>query len=221
MGGVDRAVPAADRAGDDTLDGQRVQRGGDPDDIDDRIERTDLVELHGIGVDAVHGAFGLGEHGEHVERHPAHRLGEVGFGQQLADHLRRPVRVMVVMHVVVRVHMVGVGVGVGVVHDDVGPRRGNAAALHPFERERVAIDAQTGQSGRDLVAVCAGVDERAEEHVAGHPGRALDVGDPRHDIIRATAQAAPKPLSMPTTVTPLAHDESIASSAVTPSSDVP
>ena len=35
--------------------------------------------------------------------------------------------------------------------------------------------------------------------------------------MRATAQAAPKPLSMPTTVIPAAHDACMASSAVTPS----
>ena len=39
--------------------------------------------------------------------------------------------------------------------------------------------------------------------------------------IRATAHAAPNPLSMPTTVTPDAHDDSIARSAVTPANDDP
>ena len=39
--------------------------------------------------------------------------------------------------------------------------------------------------------------------------------------IRAMAQAAPKPLSMPTTVMPAAHDASIDSSAVTPSKPAP
>ena len=39
--------------------------------------------------------------------------------------------------------------------------------------------------------------------------------------MRATAHAAPKPLSMPTTVMPAAHDDSMASSAVTPSRAAP
>ena len=42
-----------------------------------------------------------------------------------------------------------------------------------------------------------------------------------HGSIRATAQAAPKPLSMPTTVMPAAHDACMASSAVTPSRAAP
>jgi hypothetical protein len=42
-----------------------------------------------------------------------------------------------------------------------------------------------------------------------------------HGSIRSTPQAAPEPLSMPTTVSPAAQLDSIASSAVTPSSDAP
>ena len=42
-----------------------------------------------------------------------------------------------------------------------------------------------------------------------------------HASRRATAQAAPKPLSMPTTVTPDAQEASMASRAVTPSSPAP
>ena len=64
--------------------------------------------------------------------------------------------------------------------------------------------------------------EAAERHVAGDAGEAVEPGEPfrvRHRRRRATAHAAPKPLSMPTTVIPDAHDASIASSAVTPSSD--
>ena len=100
-----------------------------------------------------------------------------------------------------------------------------AAALHPLERHRVAVDAEPGERAGDDVGVGAGIDERAEHHVAGDAGRAVEVGDGASGSaviaadIRATAHAAPKPLSMPTTVTPLAHEACIASSAVTPSSD--
>ena len=51
----------------------------------------------------------------------------------------------------------------------------------------------------------------AQRHVAGDAGEAVEPGDVRaHLSIRSTAQAAPKPLSMPTTVTPAAHDASMA-----------
>ena len=56
------------------------------------------------------------------------------------------------------------------------------------------------------------------------PSRALSRALPGaggHGNIRATAQAAPNPLSMPTTVSPAAHDACIASNAVIPSSAAP
>ena len=76
----------------------------------------------------------------------------------------------------------------------------------------------------DLVEVGPGVDERAERHVAGDAGEAVEPGDgsPARPAVdwpgaaadgeptcrnsRTTAQAAPNPLSMPTTVMPAAHD---------------
>ena len=73
----------------------------------------------------------------------------------------------------------------------------------------------------------ARVDQRGQQHVAGRAGDAVDVGDARHDApaarraMRAAIVPAPKPSSMFTQATPAAHDESIASSAVTPSSEAP
>src|SRR5205085_7444657 len=63
----------------------------------------------------------------------------------------------------------------------------------------------------------------AECHVAGDPGEAVEPGDGggHRPQIRATAHAAPNPLSMPTTVIPAAHDACMASSAVIPSSAAP
>ena len=70
----------------------------------------------------------------------------------------------------------------------------------------------------------AGVHQRAHRHVASGAGEAVEPGGAGHAgtrSARAIAHAAPKPLSMPTTVMPLAHDACIASSAVTPSSPDP
>ena len=99
------------------------------------------------------------------------------------------------------------------------PRRtGSASSAQPADRQPLAQVA-------DLVEVGAGVDERAERHVAGDAGEAVEPGDgastrrpgqarsvtgtpavdDRQREGRATAQAAPKPLSMPTTVMPDAH----------------
>ena len=112
-----------------------------------------------------------------------------------------------------------------VVNDDIGPGGAHAAALDLLEHERVAVDAESADDRRDNVGVGAGIDERRHRHVAGHSRLAVEPGDPGHRCgqmnMRPIAQAAPKPLSMPTTVTPLAHDACIASNAVTPSSPAP
>ena len=85
----------------------------------------------------------------------------------------------------------------------------------------------------ELATVGSGVDEAAERHVPGDAGEAVEPGDPPlgpgirrsgssrlspsgHRSILATAHAAPKPLSIPTTVIPAAHEACIASNAVTP-----
>ena len=95
------------------------------------------------------------------------------------------------------------------------PRKtGCASSVHPLTGMR-------SHSERTSSTSAPSVDERAERHVAGDPGEAVVPGGDRHFSIRNTALAAPKPLSMPTTVMPAAHDASIASSAVMPSSAAP
>ena len=97
----------------------------------------------------------------------------------------------------------------------------------------------------EFYRIGAGVDEAAQCHVTRDaekqwnqatrpPARALLMLPPLsgglsvapvilagHRSNLAAAHAAPKPLSIPTTVMPAAQDASIASSAVTPSSDAP
>ncbi len=88
-------------------------------------------------------------------------------------------------------------------------------------------DCSTGRGG-------TGVDERAEHHVAARAGTGVEPGE-RHagascraavlaPARRATLAAktpAPNPLSMLQTVTPGAHELSIASRAASPPYDVP
>ena len=108
----------------------------------------------------------------------------------------------------------------------------HAGPLRRLEGQRVVVQVETAHDLRDfdlclhLISCC--IDERCEHHVARHSGRAVEPGDATriatHDIartMRAAAQAAPYPLSMPTTDTPLAHVACIASNAVTPSSPDP
>ena len=104
-----------------------------------------------------------------------------------------------------------------------------AAPQHrPRTRRSQPGRARRSSRRADLVDVGAGIDERAQRHVARDAGEAVEPGDRRrtvagcaHGSSRAMAQAAPYPLSIPTTVMPDEQADSMASSAVTPSSAAP
>lgn len=139
--------------------------------------------------------------------------------------------VVAVVRVVVAV-VAGIGgrglvvrVAVLVEHGHDGLRGRQPAAHRRLEAEGVVVHRQAGENGRDGHGVGAGVHQRCHRHVAGGACEAVEPGGAAafgaHRNILATAQAAPNPLSMPTTVTPLAHEACIASSAVTPSRPAP
>ena len=65
----------------------------------------------------------------------------------------------------------------GLLGDDVDLGGGDAAAQHRLGVERPAADRQPLEQLADLVEVGAGVDERAERHVAGDAGEAVEPGD--------------------------------------------
>ena len=114
--------------------------------------------------------------------------------------------------------------GLAVVDGHVRLGGGDAAAPHRLERQGVAIHRQGAHDVHHADRVRAGMDQCGHGHVARGPGEAVEPGgaaDGVHPHILATAQAAPKPLSMPTTVTPLAHEACMASRAVTPSNPAP
>ena len=111
-------------------------------------------------------------------------------------------------------------------------RFGNASSIQRWGREaRAALE-----DARDRLATVLGADpaeivftrggtEADNLAILGRsrllPGHPVVCSAIEHKAVLATAQAAPNPLSMPTTVTPAAHDACMASSAVTPSSAAP
>ncbi len=158
-------------------------------------------------------ALDLAESLEDGSSAPADAVREVGTIQECEDLAERSVRAVV---------------GVVVVDDDVGPGGPHATALDPLEHEGVPVDVEPADHRGDEVGVRAGIDQGGHRHVAGDARLTVEPGNPTwsrhragHVKMRAIAQAAPKPLSMPTTVTPLAHDACMASSAVTPSRPAP
>ena len=164
--------------------------------------------------DAVEGRLDLGQAFEDGERPSGDPTGQRGRLEQGHD-----------------VAVGAAGTVVAVPLDD-GPGGRHAAPQHRLDGQAPSVHGSRRRSGQDLAEVGAGVEQAAERHV---PGDAREAVEPRHrarvrgaagrtgDVgvaqrrSRAMAQAAPKPLSMPTTVTPAAHEASMASSAVTPS----
>ena len=112
-------------------------------------------------------------------------------------------------------------------HHDLDRPRGDAVPRRTADAQVEAVDAERADVLGHLLLAGPGVDQRGQQHVAGGAGDAVDVGDARHDApaarraMRAAMVPAPKPSSMFTQATPAAHEESIASSAVTPPSEAP
>ena len=172
------------------------------------------MELDVVGGHAVKPTLSVGKRGEHRQRPGAHPLGERGTLEHLADLAVRAVVTMILRRI------------------DDGECCPKSLPHHVLGVEGPAVDAERVEDPPDRHRIGTGVDERTERHVTAHAGEAVEPRRARDRrvvalaqrgvrSIRATAHAAPYPLSIPTTVTPAAHDESMASSAVTPCSDEP
>ena len=179
-------MPDSDRAAGDGVDPEGLQRDTESDDVDDRVDRADLVELDIAGGHAMDLAFDLGERPVDGECAVAGTTREIGGADQFEHLAGRAVDRMRI------VTTIDGGVG-RVVDGDVRPGRADSAALDPLERDRVAIDAEPAECAGDLVDIGPGIDERRQQHVAGHAGAAVEPhGAAGHRrSIRTTAHAAP------------------------------
>ncbi len=181
-------------------------------------------------------ALDLGQRAEHGERTGHHTFGEPRLRHQADD-----VRVGPHDHVVVgRDDRPGAGDaapehGLGAqvpARQRQAPEQGEhlahigsgveeAAERHVAGDPREAVEPGDGLPGDGAVGLGLVVGA-ATLGAPGPPGAPVRRGLERaHCRIRATAQAAPKPLSMPTTLTPAAQEASIASRAVIPPNDAP
>ena len=166
------------------------------------------MEVDLLGVDVVDPALGVGEPPERVLRTLARPLGQARGVDQRAD--RAPVAVRLA--------------GAAWIVAWVGADR---VAAHLLRAQLEPLDAEPGQPCADHPRIGAGVEQRAQQHVAGDAGHAVEVEDPAHPpppaerAIRAAIVPAPNPSSMLTTATPAAQETSIDSSAVMPASAAP
>src|SRR5439155_22153113 len=111
-------------------------------------------------------------------------------------------------------------------HDGAG--RHHTAAGDPLGGEAPPRRNDSAHRVAHGIEGSARVEQGAQHHVAADAIGAVEVGDGHRDDIRRAARAmrkaaiaAPKPLSMLTTVRPAAHEASIPSSAAMPSKAAP
>ena len=193
---------------------EQLEGGARPDDVDDGVEGADLVEVDRVGRHAVEAALRLGECGEDGQGAGADPVGQVGAGQQAAEVGERAVVVRVLRRV----------------DDGAGGARGRRAAPpRPGgpspETGRRAITSRTSStsapaSSRAPSAMSPAMPEK-QWNQASATRRRPQARPARWLQTRVTAQAAPKPLSMPTTATPCAQELSMARRAVTPPKAAP
>ncbi len=206
MGAAHHARPGRDCRANDLVDPEHLERPRRPDDVDDRVVPADLVEVHLVDRTTVQRRL---NGGQRVERGQGSLRDPVGQGR-LGDE-RGNGAVCPDNHVVPA---------------DDGACAGDAAAQRVLESQVPPRQIEPAEQASHLVRVGSCVDQGAERHVAGDAGKAVEPGDRRagglrHGSSRAIAQAAPYPLSIPTTVMPDEQADSMVNNAVTPSSAAP
>jgi hypothetical protein len=85
MGAIDPARAINDRAGENARFAQHFKCDTRADDIDNRINRADFVEVDFLGRHAVDFAFGIRDTLENGYRLLFHPIGQLALGDQLFD----------------------------------------------------------------------------------------------------------------------------------------
>jgi hypothetical protein len=176
VGDPDRAAAERDRRAHQPVQAQVHEPGGHPDDVGDRVERPDLVEVHVVDRDAVHHGLGLGDPAEDLQGDVAHHGIEPG---SLDQHP----------------HVRPAALGHGVRDADVAARRREPVARGRLRPELDRLGGDRVDGGTDHVQGHPCAEQRAEQHVAAGAGRGVQPGDPalrghqRAPALRATRAA--------------------------------
>ena len=152
-----RAATRRHRAGFEPLDAQQVETDGSPDDIDDRIDRSDLMEMDLLERDPMNGRLGLAK----AAKDPLGQL-VLARGQTcLVDHVLDMMQVP--MHVLGR-------------RFDHGVRRPKAPAADGLESQ-LTIQTQAGNGRLNRPRIDTRIDQRPQGHVARDAAEAVEIAD--------------------------------------------
>jgi hypothetical protein len=151
-----------------------MDASGSTDEVDNGVDRADLMEVNGLDGDAVEFGLGLGHALEHGEGGVADPRIEFGFFQKITDF--RPVAAVMVIVVMM---MVVVGLL------DQEPCASQAAADGPFGPEDDFFREVEGANGfLKQGEGNAQIEEGGAEHVPADPGRAAEMEMGRRHGVR-------------------------------------
>ena len=136
------AMAGPDGSARQRVDAENFERGARAHDVDDRIDRPDLVELHVVHVDPVDLGLHLGQQREHCEGPITNALRQIGSFEERTNVAPGAVVVIVVL-----------------VHRHDGSRRPHTGSLRGFERQRIIVETQTAEHGSHRDRIGTSVDE--------------------------------------------------------------
>lgn len=161
-----QAVIAAHRPGSEGNGGainefrlQRIERQRHADDVDDRVDRTDFMEMDFLHRNAVNFAFGNADLFKNRQAVRGNPLVESGLPDHADD-----VRIMPVM----RRRMVRIELHVHL-------QRRDAFLVYPAPIQLERLDADFGKLALDITLIGSGIDQRGQRHVAANAGEAIEV----------------------------------------------
>jgi hypothetical protein len=153
-----------ERGAGEFVDAEKFEADAGADDVDDGIDRADFVKMDLLDGQVVDFGFGFGEAGEDF----AGAFGGAGRELRFFNAIQNDRKPAVVMAFGGR---------------DMHVRGENLAALHFFRGDGPAFETKFAQLGFDGAQIGAGVDQRAEDHVAADAGEAIEIGGSSHHEI--------------------------------------
>ena len=168
---LDATAARWDWAGDDFIDSEQIESDRHADNVHNRVDRTDFVEMNFVDRRAMHSRLGLGDVLEDFERELLLPLGQFfGVIDELRDVGKMPVSALLGMH-------------------DFDLQCSEA----PFD-DRLDVQCHVRQAERinpphDRFKIGSGVDQGRQSHVATNTAHAVEVRNPHDEILVAKGQS--------------------------------
>ncbi len=203
---VHHAPADVQRGAHDAIGVEPLERVDGPDDVDNRVERADFVQVYLVDRDLMDGRFGFSQTMEErlrailacrrkrraldkpVDLRQA-AMGMMGMGdrrRRVLVGVRVRMSVIVTVFIVVMMDMIvvtaGVSGGAVFIDDELGGR--DTGAKHAPGRDRGSVDGKAAQRAAQLFERQAGVEEGAQHHIARRAVETVEIENAGHDRLQ-------------------------------------